>query len=208
MNCRIIPEIKEIQLKDDIIDMKDFYIDDCYKQTIPSAFEIYDEVIKQSSKKYPIIYYKKNALKDETYEININKKKIIINASSYKGFFYGIVTLTQLSKINDGILNCCTIYDEPDMHIRAVSDDISRGQISTFENFKSIIRRLSEFKVNTYFPYIEDVFKFKCEPEIGKYSGPVKPLEWKKLCEYAKILYICKTNIQYFRALGEDRMYR
>lgn len=40
--------------------------------------------------------------------------------------------------LNQGEICHLEIEDAPDMPLRGISDDISRGQISTFQNFKDI----------------------------------------------------------------------
>jgi hypothetical protein len=102
--------------------------------------------------------------------------------------------------LNDGEILPLTIHDKPTMPVRGFSDDISRGQISTMENFKDIIRRLSYVKCNVYMPYIEDTFAFERYPESGKYSDPVSPQEWKVLIRYAEDYYI--DIIPIFNTMG------
>lgn len=97
-------------------------------------------------------------------------------------------------------MTAVTICDKPSMPLRGISDDIARGQISTLENFKDIVRRMSYVKCNVYMPYLEDTFVFKKYPESGKFSDPVPQEEWRELIEYAKDYYI--TLIPVFNTIG------
>ena len=53
---------------------------------------------------------------------------------------------SQLFMLNQGEICHLEIEDAPDMPLRGISDDISRGQISTFQNFKDNIKRMSLVK--------------------------------------------------------------
>lgn len=70
-----------------------------------------------------------------------------------------------------------SIRDWPQQKIRGITDDLSRGQVSTMENFKKIIHFLSRHKLNAYSPYIEDIFVFKKYPMLGKGRGEVTATE-------------------------------
>ncbi len=138
---------------------------------------------------------KKENIGKEAYTLSIKENSIIIGYSEPNGLYYALATLRQLALLNDGNIPCCEIEDAPDMKIRGYSDDISRGQISSFENFKEIIRRLSEIKCNLYMPYIEDTMQFDCIPTSGRFSDPVSKEEWKELVVYAKNYYVQITPI-------------
>lgn len=188
MKYKIIPEIKSIRIKSGSINIEDFHLEKDLMEIVPATKDFLYEVGELRGDK-PIFYTNK-PYKQEAYSIDINENGIELGASGEKGIFYGLITIAELLKLNRGVLSCCDIYDEPSMSFRAASDDISRGQVSTLDNFKCIIRRMAQYKYNVYMPYIEDVFAFVCEPESGKYSDPVKPEEWKEICRYAEKYYI------------------
>ena len=89
------------------------------------------------------------SLEKEEYSVAVSENEIVIKGSCDAGVHYGFCTLVQLAALNDGAIPTGVINDKPDMSFRAVSDDISRGQISTVDGFKSMIRRFSYFKYNT-----------------------------------------------------------
>jgi hypothetical protein len=142
------------------------------------------------------------AMKDEGYFLDVDANGIVIIAESDKGKFYGVMSLMQMihrekrSLLVDGV----TIHDFPLEKIRGITDDISRGQISTLENFKKIIRFLARYKLNTYSPYLEDMFVFKNHPLIGKGRGALTSQEVKELDAYAKKHYV--ELIPIFETLG------
>lgn len=85
-------------------------------------------------------------LSKEAYRIRVSDEGIRISASAPNGAYYALCTLSQLFMLNQGEICHLEIEDAPDMPLRGISDDISRGQISTFQNFKDIIKRMSLVK--------------------------------------------------------------
>ncbi|MFB3894944.1 MAG: glycoside hydrolase family 20 zincin-like fold domain-containing protein [bacterium] len=134
---------------------------------------------------------------------------VVIGANTDRGMFYGVQTLLQLmeKKGNRIYLPQIIIEDYPLYKIRGVSDDISRGQISTLDDFKNIIRTLAQYKINFYLPYIEDMFSFDKYPEIGLGRGALTKDEARELVAYAKQYQI--EIVPIFECLGhQERMLR
>lgn len=189
MDINIIPEVKNIKINEGFIRIEDFYLESLAKEKVPKADEILAEAGGGQGEK-PIVFIENTDLNKEAYSVIVGIDKISISASNPKGLFYGIITISELSKLNNGKIDCCTIFDEPDMEFRAISDDISRGQVPTIESLKYMVKNMAKYKLNIYMPYIEDVFAFASLPEFGKYSDPISPKEWKELCSYAKEYYV------------------
>ena len=144
----------------------------------------------------------KPEMKEEGYFLDVDANGIIIVAESERGKFYGVMSLLQMMhrEKKSMFVEGATIEDFPLEKIRGISDDISRGQVSTVENFKKIIRFLARYKMNTYSPYLEDMFVFKNHPLIGKGRGAMTPQEVKELDVYAK--KYCIDMIPTFETLG------
>lgn len=136
----------------------------------------------------------------EAYILEIDKNEITLKATTPKGLFYAAQSLIQLTEINNGDLQSCKIIDWPDMKIRGISDDISRGQVSTLDNFKRIISFISRYKMNTYMPYIEDMIEFKQFPNIGKNRGALTHSEIKEIIKFADEHFV--EVIPVFQTLG------
>ena len=149
MKTAIIPQIKDIEIKDVPLSLSDFYLGDSILRMFPRAPEIFPE--RAMDGKNPILYTV-STLSSEEYRIIARTGKIEICAADEKGLMYGLFTLSELDRLNDGELQEFDAFDKPSLAVRAVSDDISRGQISTMENFFSIIRRMARYKYNTYMP--------------------------------------------------------
>lgn len=139
--------------------------------------------------------------KSEAYTLVINKDNISVTASTPKGIFYGTMSLIQmLEKAWDNKLQSVNITDWADVKVRGISDDISRGQVSTMDNFKKIIRFIARYKMNTYMPYLEDMLRFDAYPSIGEGRGALTKNEVKELVEYASKYYVEVVPI--FQTLG------
>lgn len=149
-------------------------------------------------------------LPDKVDNTSIDKEPMImIGANTDRGIFYGVQTLLQLmeKKGNSIYLPQLIIEDYPLYKIRGISDDISRGQISTLDDFKHIIRQLAAYKINFYLPYIEDMFSFDKYPEIGQGRGALTKDEARELVAYAKKYQI--EIVPIFECLGhQERMLR
>lgn len=166
--------------------MKHFALTAQWEALVPVSAEF--ESLRQGS--LPILWTEDPSLPPSGYRLTIQADRVTSSSADAPGAFYSLCTLEQLSLQNEGRVRCCTIEDAPEMAVRGYSDDISRGQISTLDDFKSIIRRLARLKCNLYMPYIEDTLAFSSIPEFGKYSDPVPPEEWRELEEYAAGYYV------------------
>lgn len=186
MKTTIIPQIKDIKLGTSTLSFCDFSLCDEIKAVLP----IYSEIFKHNKKgegKYKITL-EDAFIDEESYRISIKPDHITVKVkkNDNRGLMYALYTLSELALINDDILTECEIADSPALKFRALSDDISRGQISTTQNFFDIIKNLARYKYNTYMPYMEDVFKFDTITGWGRYSDPVGKEEWHTIIEYAK----------------------
>ncbi|MFX0071199.1 MAG: family 20 glycosylhydrolase [Candidatus Hermodarchaeota archaeon] len=153
---------------------------------------------------------------EDSYILEINKNVVMIYGLHEKGLFYGIQTLIQLikndlvdnyklvtpskEKRNEILLPGLTIIDEPDLKIRGIAQDISRGQVFTLENAKRYIRIISHYKMNFYCPYMEDMFMHPKHPLIGKNRGALTIEEIKEIDAFAKTRFV--EFVPIFECLG------
>ena len=197
MNFNLIPVPSKIQVTDPNVTIKqeNLGLSDGLKGYVRKAEEVFP-----CSGHIQVDYTLNDSLGTEEYKLSVTDKGVLITASAPNGAYYALVTLSQLFRLNNGSICLLEIEDKPTMPLRGISDDISRGQVSTLQNFKDIIRRMSLVKSNVYMPYMEDTFQFKKYPESGKFSDPVTQEEWKELVEYAKDYYI--QIIPIFNTIG------
>ncbi len=137
--------------------------------------------------------------REEGYLLQIAGGRVTIMADSAAGIFYGIQSLLQIWRDCEQLPEV-TIIDWPDLKMRGITDDISRGQVSTPENVKKIIRFLASMKMNVYMPYLEDLFPFKGYPEIGHDRGTYSARQWRELQAYADSFHV--RIIPIFQTLG------
>ncbi len=128
----------------------------------------------------------------EGYRLRITTERIIIESTHPAGIFYGANTLAQIIAQNTTSkkLKCLEIIDWADLDNRGISDDISRGQIHTFQYYKKLIRELAHYKQNMLGIYIEDAIEFEHYSEIGSGRAKLSKKEIKDLVTYAQKYFV------------------
>jgi hexosaminidase len=135
---------------------------------------------------------KADSIGDQGYLLFADKSHLIVAANTGQGLFYGVQTLRQLLREDDGKLICpaVAIRDWPSLEWRGVQDDVSRGPIPTEDYMKRQIRTLAAYKVNLFALYMEHVFDFASQPLVAPKEAALTPQEIKALVDYAKGLYV------------------
>lgn len=129
---------------------------------------------------------------EQGYRLEITPRRILIEGASPAGRFYGLETLHQLLRAHpDGAVPCLQIEDYPSLRWRGVSDDISRGQMSTLAGFKAIVRSLAYYKLNLYQLYVEDSFRFDGHAR----SGGLTARELSQLVEEGRRYHVIVSPI-------------
>jgi hypothetical protein len=141
-------------------------------------------------------------LGDEGYLIAVEPDQAVALASSAAGRFYALMTMAQMfTKSKEQIyLPGGVVLDSPSLSLRGVSDDISRGQVSTLDDLKNLIRLLARYKMNVYMPYLEDMFTLKSHPDFGAGRGALTPADVAELERFARTLHV--RVIPIFQTLG------
>ncbi len=116
---------------------------------------------------------------------------IFIVAGDDAGAFYAAMTLAQLPQRVDGRwqLPCVAIADQPALHWRILSDDVSRGPLPTMHYFKERIRTIAAFKMNGYSPYMEHVFLDPRNPLPAPLDG-ITPPQLRELAQYSRRFHV------------------
>jgi hexosaminidase len=135
---------------------------------------------------------KADSIGDQGYLLFSDKTHLIVAANTGQGLFYGVQTLRQLLREDDGKLICpaVAIRDWPSMEWRGVQDDISRGPIPTEDFMKRQISTLAAYKVNLFALYMEHVFDFASQPLLAPKEAALTPQEINTLVDYARKLYV------------------
>lgn len=131
-------------------------------------------------------------LGEEGYLLLADSSKVIVAGGGGAGLFYGAQTLRQLIRLQGGRAACpgVQIRDWPAMAWRGVHDDVSRGPVPTLEQLKREVRTLSEYKVNLFSLYMENVFDTQSEPLIPPPDGKLTAAEIKELVAYARLYHV------------------
>jgi hexosaminidase len=130
---------------------------------------------------------------NESYALLVDDNRVIIEARTSTGIFYGLQTLRQLGYRNaDGSLSyrSVKIADTPALRYRWIQDDWSRGPIPTVEFVKQQIRTLAEYKINGYCIYGETIFQSHQFPGINLYGGTITQEEEKEIAEYGRKYHV------------------
>ncbi len=160
---------------------------------VPTPFSQYQTIFERLG----------NEIKEEGYILYPAGEKIILAAFTTTGMFNGLQSLLQLAvyeHVTGDAFQPNLIIDWPDLSLRGISDDMSRGQVSTLDNLKKIIRFLARYKMNVYMPYIEDIFPVSTYPQIGNQRGAITTAEWAEMQDYAQRYHV--QIIPIFQTLG------
>jgi len=85
-----------------------------------------------------------------------------------EGVLYAAETLRQLAQRPEASLPGVTIRDWPDFKYRMVQYDLARMQTINLEFMKRFIAELGRCKINMLMIYMEDDYKFKAFPFLGR----------------------------------------
>ena len=124
----------------------------------------------------------------EGYQINIDQKRILIEAQSSKGVFYGIQTLTQLISFYSNTKNeipALSIQDQPKFKWRGMHLDVARHFFPK-SDIKKYIDYLALYKMNVFhwhltddqgwrieikkYPKLTSIGAFRKESMVGHYN--------------------------------------
>ncbi len=141
-------------------------------------------------------------LRDEGYILTVGPDGITILAATARGRYYGMMTLVQLMRTEKRavVVPAVEVVDRPLQKLRGITDDVSRGQVSTMDDFRRIIRLLARYKMNVYAPYLEDMIIFPNHPAIGRGRGALTLAELRDLDVYARRHHV--ELIPIFQTLG------
>lgn len=135
------------------------------------------------------IVFEKIELPEEHYKINIQPHKMLIQASSEIGIFYGIKTIKQL--LDNGQVKCCVIDDGPDLKIRGVMLDISRNKVATLSTLKQLVDLFADLKYNHLELYVEGFsYEYKSFPEVLEAGNYISRSDYLELEKYANENFI------------------
>lgn len=130
-------------------------------EIVPKKGKTLEINVEKSGHPYPTIN------EDESYHLNVTKTKIELNANSEKGVHYGLETLLQLVKSNEGNWGILSvkISDSPRFPWRGLMIDVSRHWIP-----KEVILRnldaMASMKLNVFHWHLSDYQGFRVASKV------------------------------------------
>jgi hexosaminidase len=126
----------------------------------------------------------KSALEEQAYRIDLHSGSVTITANTATGLFYGVETLVQLVKLNQGKLSLPEgeIVDWPDVRFREIFWDELR-HLDHFDVLEQAIRRAAFFKINAFTLRLNEHFQYASAPAlVAPYA--LSPMQLQELTDY------------------------
>jgi len=143
----------------------------------------------------------RDGLGREGYVLTVAADSAEIAAAGEAGCFYGAMSFAQMLRRGErgAVLPACRVEDRPAFPYRIIQYDVARGQTVNVEYVKRIIRELARCKINALLFYMEDDFRFRKYPFLGR-EGTFTQEKARELSEYAKRRHM--QLIPQFESLG------
>ena len=132
----------------------------------------------------PRIELRTPGVRGQSYRLEVRTKLIEVMAEGPAALRYGVETLGQLIGPR-GQVPACRVQDEPDLALRGIMIDISRGKVPTLETLRDLVDLCVRLKLNTLMLYTEHTFRFRRHPEIGRDAVPLDAATIRELDAYA-----------------------
>jgi hypothetical protein len=109
----------------------------------------------------------RHILAEQAYRIELSPKAIRITANASPGLFYGVETLVQMLKPQQGklLLPEGELTDWPDLQLRLIFWDDAH-HLERMDAFKKAIRQAAFYKINAIAVKLEGHFQFKSAPAL------------------------------------------
>lgn len=147
---------------------------------------------------------------EEAYHLTVTGKRIILEATTPKGMYWGKQTLEQLkyTKNKKTYLPQCEITDWPAFRIRGFMHDVGRSFIPV-EELKREISLLSRYKINVFHWHLTEnqAWRLECkkypqlnapenmEREKGKYYTLEEARQLMEFCKQHQVLLIPEIDM-------------
>lgn len=147
---------------------------------------------------------------EEAYHLTVTGKRIILEATTPKGMYWGKQTLEQLkyTKNKKTYLPQCEITDWPAFRIRGFMHDVGRSYIPV-EELKREISLLSRYKINVFHWHLTEnqAWRLECkkypqlnapenmEREKGKYYRLEEARQLVEFCKQHQVLLIPEIDM-------------
>lgn len=156
-----------------------------YLKTLPIHFQKGKKNDKKNIISLLVIKEKMQASSSESYTLSVTPERILIEATSGAGLFYGIQTLLQLIQSSDTNYSVTSveIKDSPRFAYRGLMLDVSRHFFSK-EYLKKQIDALAYYKINRLHLHLTDGAGWRIEikkyPLLTEFAAWRTDASWKK----------------------------
>ena len=126
----------------------------------------------------------KPAITEQAYRMELVPGRVTITGNSATGVFYGVQTLVQLLKLQNGALWLpeCQIEDWPDLELRTIYWDDAH-HLEHLDVLKAALRQASFYKINGFAIKLEGHFQYQhAQPIVEPYA--LTPAELQELTDY------------------------
>lgn len=128
---------------------------------------------------------------EHEHRLRISPRGVELMGGSAAACFHGLQTLRQLTAQHRGIaLPCGEIIDRPDLPVRGLLHDVTRGKCPTLATLKLLVDQLALLKVNQLQLYIEHAFVFSFDRDICDADHGLTPDEVRELDRYCRERFI------------------
>ncbi len=126
----------------------------------------------------------RKALEEQAYRIELHDSAINITANALMGLYYGVDTLIQLMRSQDGKLWLPqgTIADWPDLQLRHIYWD-DNHHLENMDELKRALRQASFYKVNGFVVKLNGHFQYKSAPAVVE-PYALSPEQLQELTNY------------------------
>ena len=99
---------------------------------------------------------------DESYDLQVGRRGILVRAGGPRGLFHGYSTLAQWLRLaGDGEILGLQVADRPNFKHRGVLLDISRNRVPSRAQLEAQIEQLAGLKINQLQLYMEHTFAYQ-----------------------------------------------
>ena len=123
-------------------------------------------------------------LAEQAYFLSIKPRSIVIRANASAGLFYGVDTLIQLIRAQNGkfLLPAADITDWPNLQLRIIYWDDAHN-LEHMDVLKAAIRQAAFYKINGFSIKLEGHFQYKsAAPIVEPYA--LSPVELQELTDF------------------------
>ncbi|MCW3118399.1 MAG: hypothetical protein JWM28_2481, partial [Chitinophagaceae bacterium] len=130
------------------------------------------------------------ALTQQAYSLSMHKNKITVKANASPGLFYGVQTLLQILKKQNGniLFPEGEMVDWPDMNLRMIYWDDAH-HLEYLDVLKREIKQAASFKINAFALKLEGHFQYESAKSIVEPQA-LSPQEYQELTDFALAHYV------------------